>query len=646
MPRLNPSAIAASVSLIAGAAVAKDIAYIGSVETVGTGGGDEVRGTVFEDLNRNSKLDAGEPGIAGVLVSNGREVVVTAADGTYALPAYDDMNVFVTKPAGYATPVSNDLVPQFAYIHKEAGSPPLRFGGIAPTGPLPEAINFPLVADDVGDQFECLVFGDTQPYSNREIGYVRETVGTMLAARDNSATECLIFEGDVMGDDLSLFPRFKAIIAQGGVPQYFVAGNHDIDFDAETDQHSADTFRREWGPEYYSFDIGKVHFIVLDNVHYPCNGIDDQPHCDPAAKPTYNGVISERQLDWLRADLALVPQYRLIVLSAHIPFVTFTDQEAAKHQTDNLRELYDIVGDRPALGLSGHTHTTEQILPGEHYQGWEKVTGTGPVAFHKIITGGVSASWWAGDLNDQGIPHGTQRLGSPRGFYILSFDGASYTDTYQAFGRSADEQLHASFNTPRFRAWAEKLFAFVDTQPVPANELPPVTINDLGDMNMITRDDLEGGTWVAVNVWNGSDQSVVTVSIDGAPPMRTTRTQQGEGEEAFRGPENADPLALAKQATQGRQTFRSTTGGDATAGYQTWQGTDWASEVAGPFLPWMLTRGSSHLWRVDLPAGLPAGVHSMEVTTIDRYGRRFSHTVSFEIVEKLPEMNWRFGDDF
>ncbi|MEM8760485.1 MAG: hypothetical protein AAGE83_09225, partial [Pseudomonadota bacterium] len=189
-------------------------------------------------------------------------------------------------------------------------------------------------------------------------------------------------------------------------------------------------------------------------------------------------------------------------------------------------------------------------------------------------------------------------------------------------------------------------FAFVDTQPVPANELPPVTINDLGDMNMITREDLEGGTWVAVNVWNGSDQSVVTVSIDGASPMRATRTQRGEGEEALRGPEHADPLALAKQATQGRQTFRSTTGGDATAGYRTWQGTHWASDVAGPFLPWMLTRGSSHLWRFDLPASLPAGVHSMEVTTIDRYGRSFSHTVSFEIVEKLPEMNWHFGDDF
>lgn len=29
------------------------------------------------------------------------------------------------------------MVPRFAYIHKVAGSPPLRYGGIEPTGPLP-----------------------------------------------------------------------------------------------------------------------------------------------------------------------------------------------------------------------------------------------------------------------------------------------------------------------------------------------------------------------------------------------------------------------------------------------------------------------------------------------------------------------------
>ena len=44
-----------------------------------------VRGRVFEDLNGNGQLDPGELGIAGLRVSNGRDVVRTDATGTYEL---------------------------------------------------------------------------------------------------------------------------------------------------------------------------------------------------------------------------------------------------------------------------------------------------------------------------------------------------------------------------------------------------------------------------------------------------------------------------------------------------------------------------------------------------------------------------------
>lgn len=625
-------------------ALAKDVSYIGTVHVVrGAGdGADRARGTVFLDANRNSEFDAGETGIAGVSVSNGREVAVTGADGRYELPAYGDMNLFVTKPSGYAVPLSQQMVPQFSYVHKEAGSPPLRFGGIEPTGPLPLAINFPLVEDNVGDTFQAMAFGDAQAYSNREIGYVRDTVGRMLATRDTSDVEFLIFEGDIMGDDLSLYDRFKDIIATGGIPQYFVAGNHDLDFDAAVDTDSFDTFRREWGPEYYSFTIGKVHIVVLDNVRYPCNGIDPHPFCARDASLTYNGVVTGRQLTWLANDLAEVPQDHLILLNAHIPFQSFTDAHDAKSQTDNFAALVAILGDRPALGLSGHTHTVEQILPGESFEGWMPNTGVGVAPFHQIVTGGVSASWWAGDLNDQGIPHGTQRLGSPRGFYLLDFDGPNYTDTYLAFGMDDHDQLHASFNTPRFREWADKLFAFADAHPIPADVIPPVIRTDLGDMNMLTRADLAGGSWVAVNVWNGSKDAEVSVSINGGDPIVAERTQPGTGEAMLKGAEYADPLALAKQATQGRMAWRSAEGGDQTAGYQTWKGVEWQGQP-GPFMPWMLSRMSNHLWRADLPPDLPNGVHTLTAKTIDRHGRSFSHSLSFEVVDEVPELNWDAG---
>ena len=46
-----------------------------------------------------------------------------------------------------------------------------------------------------------------------------------------------------------------------------------------------------------------------------------------------------------------------------------------------------------------------------------------------------------------------------------------------------------------------------------SNIIPPVTINDLGDMSMVTLGDLKAGTWVAVNVWNGSKDSKVSISL-------------------------------------------------------------------------------------------------------------------------------------
>jgi len=626
---------------LAGTAIAKDASYIGSVEVItGNAGGDVARGTVFIDANRNSKFDAGETGVEGVMVSNGLEVVVTDASGQYALPAYGDMNLFITKPAGHATPVSADMVPQFAYVHKEAGSPALRFGGIDATGPMPEAVNFPLVADGSGDQFNCLVFGDAQAYTNREISYVRETAGQLLANRDNASTECLIFAGDVMGDDLSLYPRFKAIIAAGQTPQYYVGGNHDVDFDAETDADSFDTFRREWGPEYWSADIGQVHFIGLDNVRYPCNGVDPHPFCSADGKHTYNGVVSGRQIEWLKNALQFVPKDKLIVMTAHIPFQTFTDNTASKHQTDNFDELAALFEGREVLTLAGHTHTTENIEQGEGFEGWEANSKLATSPFHQIVAGGLSGSWWAGDLNEQGVPHGTQRLGSPRGYYQLDFDGARYVDTYKTFHTDESTQFHASFNTPRFRNWAERLIAFRDLYGRGFEQEPPVVRADLGDMNMVTKSDLEGGTWVAVNVWNGSAKSTVSLSINGGAALVGVRTQTGTGEAKNKGVEFADPLALAKQATQGSVASRSIDGGEITAGYTTWQGVPWAGKP-GPFQRWMLTDNSQHLWRAELPTDLPVGTHRLHIHVVDRSGRMFEDTLTFEVVEELPQWTWQ-----
>ena len=77
---------------------------------------------------------------------------------------------------------------------------------------------------------------------------------------------------------------------------------------------------------------------------------------------------------------------------------------------------------------------------------------------------------------------------------------------------------------------------------------------------------------------------------------------------------------------------------------QIWRGFQWEGPP-GPFRGYMLTRKSSHIWRADLPSTLSPGARKLEVLATDRNGRTFRETLSFEMVDKLPPLNWRFHRD-
>src|SRR4051812_39038775 len=64
----------------------------------------QVSGTVFEDRDGSGAPGASNPGVAGVLVSNGRDVAMSGPDGRYTLPLPDEATIFVVKPAGFMPP--------------------------------------------------------------------------------------------------------------------------------------------------------------------------------------------------------------------------------------------------------------------------------------------------------------------------------------------------------------------------------------------------------------------------------------------------------------------------------------------------------------------------------------------------------------
>ena len=619
--------------------------YFANIEVIKTDTSDQqnITGIVFHDSNGNGKLDQNENGVRNVAVSNGRDVVRTDNNGNYRLEVLNDMSLFVVQPTGWRVPTDSDYVPQFAYEHKPLGSPKaFRYGGMPPTGSIPSAVNFPLKKSPIED-FNCAILGDTQVYANQDISYFRDSVIDNILDQ-NIKPECVIAVGDVMGDDLDLIPRMANVISALKVPQWWTHGNHDFDFDADFDKDSADSWRSLWGPAYYAFEIGNVLFISLDNVVYPCGPedakLDGREYCITSKNKRYNGRITDNQIEFVRQLINSTEENKTIVFSHHIPFVSFVDQTTAAHQTDNVKQLYDMVEGRNVLSISGHTHTIENLSPGDSFKGWKDVLQIEELPFRHIIAGAASGSWFQGDFDIHGTPMSLQRMGAPKGWLELEFDpNGNFIETYHGANTGENRVAWLSISTPEFRDWFTSITQWRRQDADTRDPIPPLSINDLPDVKLLTQDSLDNKSFITANVWAGSTDTQVTVSINSGPALAMIRTQEARGEEARIGVDYVDPFAAQRQLSVSRMAIQSHSGEPKNQGYQIFKG----SQV-GPGIPQpqrTIANRNMHLWVYELPANLPEGTHVAKVEIVDRHGRKTMDNIVFEVRSERPDMRFR-----
>lgn len=373
------------------------------------------KGYVYHDKNENRKKDAGEPGLSGIKVSNGKQIVKTDENGFYEIPIDEDEIIFVIKPQDWRTPISKTQLPRFYYIHKPNGSPELKFKGVQPTGLLPESVDFALYPQEEPDTFKAILFGDPQPRNQQEVDYMSHDVIEELVGTDASFGVTL---GDITFDNLDLFEPQARSIALLGIPWYNVIGNHDINYDAKHDRTSDETFERAFGPSYYSFDYGTVHFMVLDDILWEVR--------DETGKGRYRGGFGPEQMEFIKNDLAMIPEDQLVVLLMHIPLDEVGDRT----------ELFRLIEQRPfCVSISAHRHVHQHLFLTKE-NGWE-----GPVPHHHIVNVTVSGSWWRGMPDERGIPQTLMADGAPNGYSIMTFDGTDYSLDFFAAGRSKDYQM-------------------------------------------------------------------------------------------------------------------------------------------------------------------------------------------------------------
>lgn len=383
-------------------------------------------GIVYHDANQNGQVDPSEERLADVAVSNGQEVALTDNEGRYELPTDDDTIIFVIKPDGYKLPVDGKERPQFYYIHKPEGSPDLEYSGVPSTGSLPDSVNFGLIEGAQNDDFKMLVFGDPQPYNMQEMDYFDKDIVNEL--EDTDDYEFGITLGDIVGDDLDLFQPYSKSVARIGLPWFNVYGNHDMNFDVESDSLADETFEATFGPPTYAFNKGKVHFIVLDDVVYPRND----------GESGYIGGLTDKQLTFIENDLKHVPKDHLVVLAFHIPLTVPRWREGDEYfRMKDRQKLFDLLSDYSnTLSLSAHTHVQRlQFLDEE--QGW---MGEKPHLHYNVGTTG--GDWWSGEPGEDGIPPTIMRDGTPNGYASIQFEGNDFTLNYKVAGADQSKKMN------------------------------------------------------------------------------------------------------------------------------------------------------------------------------------------------------------
>ncbi len=456
-----------------------------------------VSGTVFEDRDGSGVASPANPGLADVLVSNGRDVAITGADGRYRLPLPDEATIFVVKPSGFMPPVDPlTRLPRFYRHHHPKGSPAelnLTFEGLAPTGPLPASVDFALHAQDEQRAFDVVLITDPQPETDAEVDFIREDAISALAGVD---AKFGLTAGDVMFDDLSLYPRYNAIMGTVGLPWWNIGGNHDLNFEAPDRRYSRETYKRFFGPNYYAFFYADTLFLMLDDVDYL--GADPK---QPRGAGKYEGRLDEPQLEFVRGVLKHTPDDTLIIVVLHIPFRTTLGPEAWQNLVNKeaLFELFE--GRRYTVSFSGHTHTTEH-----HYfdadDGWK-----GAAPHHHHVLTALSGSWWSGPYDHRGVAAADSRDGTPNGFHILSVDGVSYTTRFVPAKEPNGRQMRLSIDS-RFHGISKDADRDFRQARLLGSPVP--------------RDALSASTLIA-NVFDGGDKTKVTMTIGDRAAVPMTR---------------------------------------------------------------------------------------------------------------------------
>jgi len=426
-------------------------------------------------------------GIANVVVSDGYAVTKTDEHGIYYLPSAKKNNyVFVSIPANYE--VANDK------------SLPLFFNRLNRAEHVVEISDFELTPVN-NDNHVVMILGDmhlanrNQDINQFQSGFLADVNNAIQNHKNKGKKVYALTLGDMtwetywQSNNYGL-PDYLQEMNKINAPVFNTMGNHDNNPAVSGDWETADRFRAIIGPTYYSFNIGKVHYVVLDNVEYLNTN-----------NRNYNGTIVADQMAWLRKDLDMITDKSTpIVVAMHIqlfsnPVIDNAGNESRNLRLSNSQELIDVLSAFDTVHIfTGHTHMNYN-------------TRYSPSLMEHNIGAVCATWWWTGRLSDNQIC----KDGTPGGYEIWEADGRNLKWTYKSIGYDQDYQfrtydlnnVHLSKDkyAPAYTGTAWNTYAAEYANPNQHNE-------------------------VLINIWNYDTDWTVEVMEEGVPlPVTRVHTR-------------------------------------------------------------------------------------------------------------------------
>ncbi len=407
----------------------------------------------------------GEP-VKGVVVSDGFEVVTTDDNGLYQLKSKKYHGyVFISVPSGYEV--------------KSEGVFPIMYKRLKAAAATVESADFDLVKVDGQDNHTMIFMGDMhlarRNNDMNQFSAFTDDINRLITSNSGKKVYGLTL-GDMTWDlywsrfDLKAYKDQINYIK--GMQIFQTMGNHDYDMSMTGDFATAVKYKEIIAPTYYSFNIGKVHYIVLDDIDCTNDGTE--------SGRDYTAHIVDEQIQWLEKDLKHVSKGTPVVLAMHAPL----------NNVSNKNEVISLISPYQTVHVvSGHTHKVTNYIKAEYME---------------HVSGAVCADWWWSGNITPGVLLGVD--GAPAGYAVWDIEGTDFEWRFQATGKPKDYQ---------FRTYDLNNVSFA------VSDLSGGSENDLA--NYASAYPPNANNEVIINVWNWNDRWKISVTDESGNTLETSK---------------------------------------------------------------------------------------------------------------------------